>query len=534
MATNISDFGNGVGLLYITENDGTTFLSPGISNDKEGVNIVKNDALTKAPIAYEISAKGKFRINILGVADSVFLLTINGVSQITNTVVFPLGTTREEAIELVAAEVNSTIPISGANYQAIASGANLILQAPSSFGDSVNGDVVAVNPFGAGNSWVTEDVSGGSNGNGKLSSVNGARYFMDSQPSAAVSVISSNAIEITDYVVMRGVQSQHVVHQQNIASKAISNLERYDRFSVLELGTSGVTDLDSITGDFAKNDILILSNKSPFAITVKDISLTSGNIKINPESFEMIDDNYVLWVQYQEDDVDGLVWREIYRNPTTLAANSVTDVELANLSVGTPEIKDLAVTTAKMALASVDDTILAANSVIESKISNNAVTESKIIDNAVTENKIQDDAVTESKIVDGAVTNDKLAAGSISIDKLDATLNKDQVVVPISWETGEQGLFSVKMPACTVNDIFISVNKEISAGDDATFLPKNDAGTVMSNGTIDLPASTPFGNNFTSSPTGDSSFAEGETMKFETSKTTPGGKGIVTVTYTKS
>jgi len=535
MATSIGDFGNGIGLLYITENNGVDFISPGIANNIFGVETLKREALTKSPVAYDISAKGYLEFDVLTSEDGIAIFEIGGVPQITTPIILPLGTSEIDAAILVANEINSTIPVSGANYKATAINNRVSLQAPSSFGDSLNGDNVVVNLPLAGNSWFTENISGGNSGDKILSSLNGARFFMDPTENALVGDISSgNVIEITDVVVMRGVQSQHIVQSKNIAAKSINDLKRYDRFSVLEIGSSGTTDLETIEGNFAKNDILIIRNKSAFTVTVKDISLAPGNIKINPDSFAMASDDEVLWVQYVEDDIDGMVWKEIYRNPTTISDSSVTESKIADLSISTNKVQDQAITTQKIDSEAITSNLLASNSVTKDKILAEAVNETKIKDGSIVESKIFNGAVTEDKIGSEAVTNDKIAPGAITLDKLDSSINQDQIVVPISWESGEQGLLLVKMPTCTVTGIFLAITKPISGSDDATLVPKDDSGTIMDDGTIDLPANAPFGNSVTSSPTGNNSFVDGETMKLETIKANPGGKGLVTITYTRS
>ena len=96
------------------------------------------------------------------------------------------------------------------------------------------------------------------------------------------------------------------------------------------------------------------------------------------------------------------------------------------------------------------------------------------------------------------------------------------------------GLIKVTMPyACTVNSIDAAVTKLIAAGDDAVIIPKNHAGTAMTAGQIGLTGAAPLGNIFDSTPTNNNTFAAGEVLSLETSKTTVGGKALVSVAVTR-
>lgn len=530
---NINKLGNGIGLLYVTDIAGTGYLLGDIANDGPGADLIKNHALSRSSEGFPIEATGSFDFTTLTNADNIFSFTIDGVSAITNSVAVLAGQEDAGAI-LLAAEINSTIPVSGAKYKATAIGSKVLLSAPSGYGAYVNGHVVAVNPAGAGNTFTIENIDGGTDGDELVSTVNGYRYWLNPTSAAvAFDIASPGTEEISSEVIMRGVQSQHTIQKQTIASKSITDLPRYDRFSVLELGAGANTELDVIQGKFAKNDILVLQNTSPFTVTINDLSVSSGNIKIDPTTFSMVNDDYVIWLMYMDDSTDGLVWREIYRKPTTLSTDSITDVELANLSVGTAELKDTSVSTAKIVLGAITNALMASNSVNTSNILDDAITTSKIVDLAISTAKLIDSSVTEIKIADGAVATAKIADGAVTLSKVSVGVKADSMVVPVSWETGEMGIIKVRMPASEVIDIFVSISKQIEGSDDATLVPKDNSGTIMTGGTVDLPGGAPVGNDNSSQPTGNNIFANGEEMGLETLKTTAGGKAVVTISYNK-
>jgi len=531
---NINELGNGIGLLYATTLDGE-FVIPGIPNDVFGVETIKRHAQTRSPIGYTISAQGSIQIDQIALDQILTNITINGVNQVPTSTIALTAFDEDIAATDIANAVNLFTPVSGVNYQAVAVGDTVYFQAPQSSGESVNGDVIVMTTTDAPNITLNiTNIEGGSTGEGLISQINGAKYYLNSTNSATIGSLVG-AEEISRYVIARGTESQIPTVTQQIASQSVTDLERYGQIQVLELGSSGVSDLDSINGDFAIHDILIIRNKSAFTVTLNDLSVNAGNLKINPTTFGLIDDSYVIWMQYVEDSVDGLVWKEIYRNPITLGVNAVTDVELADNSVDTLAIQNLATTTSKIANGAITAPKMAVDAVLTPSIFNLAVTTEKINDLAVTSDKIALNAVDTPQINDEAVTTPKIADGSITLDKLSVNSKTESFTMPISWEIDEQGIVKRKMPHDgIVTEIFLSVSKGVEATDDATVIFKNDAGTAMTAGQIDVPAGDPIGNDFTSTPSANNVFSAGEAMQFETIKTNPGGKAVVTVCYTRS
>lgn len=531
--SNIGDFGNGIGLLYVTETNGTSFIMSGLPNDDSGVNAIKIHALSRAPISSQVAARGNINYETIATGDSITDITINGVSQISTTITLSVGDEITAAIDTAIA-INNHLPVSGVNYTAFARSKDVIILAPSSAGATVNGHVVATSVINVLNTVNLKNVDNGSDGEQLNSTLNGARYFMNASLTAIQADLSGST-EITNSVIMRGLQSQASSVTKTISSSSVFSIERISQLTYLNLEASGAENLDSIDGDFSINDEIRVINTSAFDVTVRDQSISTGNIVINPTSFVMTDDDKVLSLRYVDDPVLGLVWKEVSRNPQVVGANSITEAELAANSVSdaqlqtdsvtTIKIADLAITTAKMALLAVDSTIIASNAVLTAKINDLAVTTAKMALISVDSTILADNAVTTNKINAQAVTTAKLAN----------ELTRGFFTVPISFETGELGIVNARIPfAMTVTDIQVSVSKLIEATDDATFIPKDNAGTAMTGGQIDLTAGAPIGNDFTSTPSANNTFSEGQDMKLETLKSNPGGKGIATVFYTRT
>jgi hypothetical protein len=532
--SNINYLGIGVGLLYIEDLAG--FVVSSIPNDSNGVRQVKDHALVSSPIGYTISANGSVEFNTIGIADFINDLTIDTVSQFDRNEPIPIDVGQEAlAATNLAIAINSFTPASGPNYKAVAVGKKVFLQAPKSAGETVNGDVVLITVGIPASQTITEvDVDGGSTGEGLISTVTGYKYYLNPTTDAINGDIASPGTEeISEFIIGRGTQQQIPSITQQIALESLVDLDRYSQIQVLEMEAAGVTGLKTITGNFATHDILIVKNTSSFVTTLKEES--DGNIKLSGGlDFAMVNDDYLIWLIYVDDPTDGLVWRELYRNPLTIGADSITDVELANLSVGTPELKDLSVTAIKIALNTITQAQMGLLSVGTPELIDSSVTTIKLDDLSVTQAKLALLSVGTAQLIDGSVTEDKLANGSVTTDKLSADYKKGSFTMPISWETGELGIVKRKIPYdMTVDSIFLSVSKGIEATDDATVIFKNNAGTSMTGAQIDVPAGDPVGNDFTSTPSANNTFIADEVMQFETLKPNPGGKAVVTVCYTR-
>tara|TARA_R110000751_G_scaffold92531_1_gene181063 strand:+ start:440 stop:2053 length:1614 start_codon:yes stop_codon:yes gene_type:complete len=534
----IDKLGNGVGLLYITDITESDYISAGITNNSAGVEIVKRHALTRSAVGFPIQAQGSFTFDSLVAPGKTILdVTVNGISQIESSINLTFGQSIQEAAFELSNAINDYIATSGVNYTAYVEDATVFLVDSTSSGSSVNGDVIAYSDAGAGTMTTTlVDIAGGSDGGELISSVNGAKYFLNPTVNAVIGNIASPGTEeISKFVINRGLQSQIPVLTQQIASSVVSSLDRTTQLQVLDLGAPGNTDLNSISGDFAINDILIVKNTSAFTITMKDLSLVPGNLKLSPTNFIMLNDDHIIHLMYVDDATDGLVWKEICRTPMTLGSDTVTDVELADLSVDTAAIQALAVTTAKIALNAITQAQMGTLSVGTPELIDLAVNQAKLALLSVGRPQMILNSVDATIIEDNAVTTAKILNANVTLEKLESSLKTELIVVPVSFEEAAvMGLIKVTIPYdCDVTSINVAVTKLIEATDDATIIPKDQSGTAMTAGQIDLTASAPLGNIFPSTPTGFNSFLAGEVLSLETSKSTVGGSALVSLRLTR-
>ncbi len=170
------------------------------------------------------------------------------------------------------------------------------------------------------------------------------------------------------------------------------------------------------------------------------------------------------------------------------------------------------------------------------KLEDKAVTGAKIAnDAAVDANRaidtehIKDSAVETAKILDDNVTGPKIADLSITVAKLGADEKKEVFTSNVSWETGELGEYQVVIPyKCDVIGIFSRVTLQVAATDQAKIQFANNTGN-MADGLLCHSAGAAFGDQQTDIPTTNTEILAGQPVKFTTSKTTPGGKALVTI-----
>ncbi len=155
---------------------------------------------------------------------------------------------------------------------------------------------------------------------GEYSPVFGRRYFLNSAGGAAEGVIAG-ALEITDYVVMKGLQSVFPKDDYTIGSGVLTPTRKSSITLVGVEGEGGASDtLDTITATgYYNGDIIIFKGK--VTAHVITFSNNTGNIKLaNAANFLTGDLTHGIVLQYNLSDT---TWYEITRspNPTLSVAN---------------------------------------------------------------------------------------------------------------------------------------------------------------------------------------------------------------------
>uniref|UniRef100_A0A6M3KNX1 Uncharacterized protein n=1 Tax=viral metagenome TaxID=1070528 RepID=A0A6M3KNX1_9ZZZZ len=142
------------------------------------------------------------------------------------------------------------------------------------------------------------------------------------------------------------------------------------------------------------------------------------------------------------------------------------------------------------------------------------------------------DVTGDIEITNAGITT--IQAGSVDIAMMTSDAQKEVIVIPVSFETGEITTTKVKIPyKCTVTNVYAIVVKLIEATDDATMQLKDHGGTNMTGGLITATAGDPLATAYSSAVTANNAIASGELLQFAAAKTTPGGKIIVTIELTR-
>jgi hypothetical protein len=267
----IADLGNGLGYLYITEADGSTFIYNNISNNTNGKLFILNDGTIGAPVSGEIRGTGT--LTLTGTPDDLTALTVNAVPIIGATVPAALS------LSLMADAIRDAINtyVSAPDYYAQSSGATVYIFTSAGVGANANGFAVAAacDPL---MTVTATPIAGGTNPTGIYDASTGHRYFINATGSAPVGSLTG-ATEITKYILTRGTQTSQYSTTATIAAGVIGPeriLKEMD-LTVDTQGGAGADDLDTIlTAGYNDFDEIIIRGANPaHIVTVKN---ATGNI----------------------------------------------------------------------------------------------------------------------------------------------------------------------------------------------------------------------------------------------------------------
>lgn len=311
MNNTIKDFKNGLGYVYVTEADGTTFIKV-FPNTPDGGLSAQKLAYFSAPLAGNISATGKF--SLTGGAGTITSITVNGVNILGSTATgATLADLAADAVKII--NNYSSTP----DYTAVVNGNDIIIQAFPAAGSGPNSYVVAGAVTGT-ITYTTENMSGGTDTQGLYDVSYGYRVFLNADYDAdgcsgqgtASPTSLTNAIEISKYLINRGFQTSFIEATEVISNGGIE-IDRESSMTILYVDTEASAasdDLDSIgVGTFNENDLVIIRGVSGArVVTVKN---GTGNINLaNSQDFVSGDSTKVLMLRL----ING-AWYEECRAP---------------------------------------------------------------------------------------------------------------------------------------------------------------------------------------------------------------------------
>ncbi len=585
---NVNDLGSGQGLIYVTTPTGS--IEKTYPNDAEGMRNVRIDGVKAQSLALNRSAYGTLTFDAPTGIGTITSITLAGNEQIDtgNPIPYTGATTAAELATLVAAAITGY----GAGTTDCTAKANddiVYLTLNKEAGSDYNGATLVVVSTGF-LTYTSEDVDYGSGAAELYDESFGYRFYLNANydtdgcsgsDTAADPTTIVGAKEITSYIINRSLTSSISTVSKSIVTGGLYfDRDSLDTLVTLDTQSAAATDdLDYIdVKNFAEGDYV--SIRGADATRVSTVKNGTGNIVLQGGDFETGGKEATIKLQL----IEGS-WYEVGRSSASIASTSeyraagygMFSVETATSSAVSVGGLDITFTpgsssnyqklTGGGTLGSpnqnyIADTVAAVNGdrfILEYDASVTYGSSGLLVifgivltaDQALngglifeTEYKggawysrvypnVSNSATYPYKtaLEDSSVTTAKIADGAVTADKLEATMSSELIVIPVSFDsTAEMGLIKVTVPyECNVSSVSAAVTKLIEATDDAVIIPKNNAGMAMTAGQIDLTGASPLGNIFTSSPSANNVFAAGEVLSLETSKTTVGGKALVSI-----
>lgn len=235
----------------------------------------------------------------------------------------------------------------------------------------------------------------------------------------------------------------------------------------------------------------------------------------------------------------GRVWVGTGANTTsTLYAAGSGKVLLGDGS----DLTSVAVT-GDIGISSTGVTSIAAGAIVNADVSSSAaIARSKLAAGTASQVVINDGAgaltseATLNPLRGGLGADVSSSTGFVTFSAGSSTVGAlvDSKTFTVSFESGEQCNNRFKMPcAGTITGAYAVCTKAIAGTDAGTIVLKNAAGTTMTAGTITFAASDPLETAYTVTPSANNSFSAGDILYAVTSKSTAGGKVLLTITYNR-
>lgn len=293
--------------------------------------------------------------------------------------------------------------------------------------------------------------------------------------------------------------------------------------------------------DFSESDIIenyqlgdqIIQSNNIAANTITSTNIANGSITLNKLASDSVDSSKI---------VDGTI------QAIDLGTDCVTTSKILDSNVTTNKVNDLAITTNKLANQSVTTTKIANSAITNTQLDNLSVDTNNIIDNSVTNAKLATGTPSSVKICNNLGDVQDLILG---LDELPIGNGTDITVIPlnniiqgigqrdfetlnISFELNEQAPNRVYLPKCYIEQILFQVTKPIEPTDDAFVnVSVNGTPTVPPNITYSAGSPIPSTNTLIFATHPVISNPSGGWIELSTSKVTPGGKLIVSISYVR-
>lgn len=306
-ATAYTNLYNGSGMVYVTGPSGVFPAPDGERNyysypDLAFMNVPENATGIKAWSILNTPENGSgypmFIITITNAAaDNCTSVLVNGVGQTAGAVAMTVGNATASAASIAAA-ITSFVPGAGPNYRAVNIGATIIGMSDT-IGTGSNGDVVL--PAFSGASTATySDVGGGRDSGTSL-----VRFFIDASAGASETVMSGAAIEITEWLSYRGLQSGRVMVAASVVASAVSFERSANEMTVVLSNNATLTNVVSI-GAINGDRITLQGNGADTQVVTASATIglaSSASYSLTGPSTKLV----LEW------DTTGSKWNEVSR-----------------------------------------------------------------------------------------------------------------------------------------------------------------------------------------------------------------------------
>ena len=331
MAQGIQDLGTR-GWLYKTLPDGATIITTE-KNTTDGVRAMQQQGTANAPVVASRPAVGTITVSSVASTGNITAITIAAVNQIGANIVVASSTNSVVATQISDA-INAFTPGSGDNYTAQVIGDVVYVYSSAANGSAANGLTITVSVTDVTIVTTTTDFTNGSSQIGVYDTTFGYRFYInaDYNGTAAVPTSLTNAVEITEYMTVRGLQSGIMTVSSTVATDRVVGLTRSCAITQIIVDTQGGAATDVLafiqTEGFVEGDTIRLRALNSGRITtLEDATVTTSpigtkNIYLTDAQSYALDGLVSITLQYRNDPTLGVCWVETSRS----IANSVVSL----------------------------------------------------------------------------------------------------------------------------------------------------------------------------------------------------------------
>ena len=318
MATTIDNIGDGNGYLYCADLAGVLISAD--KNNADGIRNMRNLGIGASPIAANKSAVGSVEITSCASSGAITSVTVDGNELLAGPYSVTTNNVATEAQGLAAA-INANTPGAGYKYFAYNILGVCYLQAPQSVGTLANGLAVDATANTGSIVMSATATSGGADSTNVTDDVSGRRFYLDAVGTSTA--IGVNAIEITKYIIVRGLNSGLISKTKSIANDAIGDIDRSSALENIYLepqsGTSDVLVFIDPSSYIDGDIVIIKTADDANTITVQDYNSTSSpfqkNIFLTEQTDCVLSDRTkTVTLQYQYNPVYGGIFVELCRS----------------------------------------------------------------------------------------------------------------------------------------------------------------------------------------------------------------------------